>query len=952
MKSSLSVPDVICRWFVAAWTVFALAWFVCDALAVTPPAVGEGLGLPTLILMAAAASVLVGCLARFRAARAVGLGGALIAVLWLWRSVPVSVFAGTAADIADRLLARLQEKGFRVANGITLPADAPEPAVRLHLAVTVLVLLLAAVFVPALIRRARPLLPSAVGLAVPIAVFIGELNRSLAAFTLLLAGYTAMLTLFSADRRARRAAGQTGTPTPPRSGIAAVGTLLLTLLILALPAACIKSPFPELDFIRRPLDRIELGIRALRTGDGFLVGSLAYEGNTENLSPRSTDAEPRAYSDREIFWLETVTDSVPLYLRRWIAVDYRDGSWYPVDAETLEEYRAAFGQAFTPEQLRVNFYQTLDSSLLLYTDYLSRVQDHTARGFVTLQVNLRQRIGATGAVCLPAFFNPEIGIVEYASSEPTGLDYSFYFDGIIAGRDFDTDTAYGAVAYAVTMRDDSFIRTLAADIAAVNLAELVMRQWLFVGSGEELQMGETAVCMVDCGSFGYLRFSVSYAPHAYSIQLEPYLPDGAAAPAAWLDPAVLETASRILSRCVNMTALEWEETERAWKLAAAYRQYALDTYATDVDSLYVTEAVNAALASSLRTRLRRPSDQPSLDPTAYTDRHDAVMQIIAYLTDPSRFTYTLDPQKTPDESLDGVDNFLSVTREGYCVQFASAAALMLREAGIPARYVEGYMAGEFQKNTAVDARLPFSAAVLDRDAHAWIEVYYDGIGWINYEISTPYLDGMYADGVQGGRLPSMPEDSGRTDSSSGGAADSSLILPLPLVPDAPSDEIPVEGDGGVVLQILLLALLLLLAALPLLLILIAFRRASAAAARREALYAAAKTGCGDDPDAARKTAFALSDGISLYLALLDAAPETGEQAETYAARIAPRFDALTAHGTAELLAAIAAVEFGADPPTDQTLAALADFMQALETMLRQTLPLHRKLHLRFLRAVL
>ena len=82
-------------------------------------------------------------------------------------------------------------------------------------------------------------------------------------------------------------------------------------------------------------------------------------------------------------------------------------------------------------------------------------------------------------------------------------------------------------------------------------------------------------------------------------------------------------------------------------------------------------------------------------------------------------TYSLDTPRVPD----GEDFALWFLREsdtGYCVHFATATALLLRAAGIPARYVTGYYL-KTQAGQWVDAS--------EDDAHAWVEYYLNGYGW-------------------------------------------------------------------------------------------------------------------------------------------------------------------------------------------------------------------------------
>jgi transglutaminase-like putative cysteine protease len=83
------------------------------------------------------------------------------------------------------------------------------------------------------------------------------------------------------------------------------------------------------------------------------------------------------------------------------------------------------------------------------------------------------------------------------------------------------------------------------------------------------------------------------------------------------------------------------------------------------------------------------------------------------------FYYTLEP---PPLGSDPVDRFLFDTRQGFCEHYASAFAVMMRSAGIPARIVLGYQGGELN---------PMGGYLIVRqaDAHAWTEVWLEGAGW-------------------------------------------------------------------------------------------------------------------------------------------------------------------------------------------------------------------------------
>jgi transglutaminase-like putative cysteine protease len=98
-----------------------------------------------------------------------------------------------------------------------------------------------------------------------------------------------------------------------------------------------------------------------------------------------------------------------------------------------------------------------------------------------------------------------------------------------------------------------------------------------------------------------------------------------------------------------------------------------------------------------------------------------VRRVENYLQRGNRFRYTTDVG-TP--GIEPLMEFLFHTHAGYCQHFAGAAALILRVAGVPSRVIVGFATGE-----QVDQD---TWAVRDEDAHAWIEVYFPGVGWVPF----------------------------------------------------------------------------------------------------------------------------------------------------------------------------------------------------------------------------
>ena len=86
------------------------------------------------------------------------------------------------------------------------------------------------------------------------------------------------------------------------------------------------------------------------------------------------------------------------------------------------------------------------------------------------------------------------------------------------------------------------------------------------------------------------------------------------------------------------------------------------------------------------------------------------------------FFYSTEVEPVADA--DALLEFLTVSRTGFCQQFATAMATMVRELGYPARVAVGYRPGTAREGVFT---------VQTKDAHAWVEVYFPGYGWLQFE---------------------------------------------------------------------------------------------------------------------------------------------------------------------------------------------------------------------------
>ncbi len=122
--------------------------------------------------------------------------------------------------------------------------------------------------------------------------------------------------------------------------------------------------------------------------------------------------------------------------------------------------------------------------------------------------------------------------------------------------------------------------------------------------------------------------------------------------------------------------------------------------------------------------------------TAHADNnYDRAEAVEKYLR--SHYGYSLNPPSI--EPQDPVGSFLFRSKEGYCEYFAAAMAVMLRTLGVPARLVNGFQTGTYN-------RVGKDFVVRARDAHSWVEVYFPGFGRIPFDPTPPDPNAVAASG--------------------------------------------------------------------------------------------------------------------------------------------------------------------------------------------------------------
>ncbi len=146
------------------------------------------------------------------------------------------------------------------------------------------------------------------------------------------------------------------------------------------------------------------------------------------------------------------------------------------------------------------------------------------------------------------------------------------------------------------------------------------------------------------------------------------------------------------------------------------------------------------LPAGLPARVRELAEQITSGKTNWFDKAKAMED---YFDNPE---YSYDPKNVavPGVNDDYVDQFLFDTKRGYCDNFSTSMAVMLRTLGIPTRWVKGYTGGDFvQYSDGESAKQIYE--VTNNNAHSWVEVFLPNQGWVAFEPTKGYFNELSID---------------------------------------------------------------------------------------------------------------------------------------------------------------------------------------------------------------
>jgi hypothetical protein len=180
------------------------------------------------------------------------------------------------------------------------------------------------------------------------------------------------------------------------------------------------------------------------------------------------------------------------------------------------------------------------------------------------------------------------------------------------------------------------------------------------------------------------------------------------------------------SQVVEGTVKEYQVLSAATRVSANQLAEAPVEYPEAIQRIYLQ------LPDTLPERVRQLAERIV---SGADNPYTKALRIQNYLRE--NYPYDLEVKPAP-EKRDVVDYFLFDSQRGFCSHYATAMAVMLRTQGVPARVVTGYATGDYNRDRSA-YRVPVSAS------HAWVEVFFPGYGWIEFEPTADRTPFVYAE---------------------------------------------------------------------------------------------------------------------------------------------------------------------------------------------------------------
>lgn len=875
---------IVIRCATIALMIFGYTVFLNDCFSL-------GVGLFTLIFSALAASAIFGLLLFGGKTSLIGLG-ALGGTVLIWVLMYPTFFHYLSSCIDCTLNSAgtvLVDAGYTNMSVLLRRYSSYGEAGSMN-AGTMFLFSLVSAFILTLCNMKRTLLIPTVILT--LAVFMPGITYNLASsnwgFAFILTALFAMIVMRFFDF-AYKAKKEDKVNRASLGGYTGGAAALIALLCILVPSITVKGTWKDIEAISKPMSIARDIVTSVISGDMPNLKEMGVIRNMDEQNSRNVAPKTIKYTGESVLTVTSHYKDTPnIYLRGWVAAGKFDGtSWSSPTNDMIRIFdtyvsdlsvSAGYTEHYSPDAMTDAFYDLLGDSYSFMDDAVG-YSDHLNDGYAALRLDIKMNLGVgTGNLLfLPSTTDASVGLNRYDSTRPYRGKQTRFYDGMTLTGWLNMNKSYSVKAYAtnlsVSTAHDNFTDMLNFVRAASDFIEICHKNPNMSDSAKELQL------IIATESYG-----VSYMVEAREQFYREYN--------SWND----EKKTQMYNRYVL--------------LAKKYTEYVNLTYC--YGALSNISAIKN-IASALRVSYNTPT-------------HEKVLKAVQFLV--SNYTFTTEPAKGTAKNLTPFESFLTETREGSSVQYATALTLILRELGVPARYVEGYIATNFESNGEKGG---YSDELTDRNAHAWVEVYYPGYGWMTYEATPRYARPYYGNAI---KLNSGSVDNGESQPvipdtpAEGGEGVYDPLYPDTLIPGGPITNPQKEFPWAKVTRACIGAAIVLLA------IIIAVKyikhKANQAVYARKRLVEKAIYGV---PEAEyRELSHEINETLFSVMDTVGYSPKSGELPSEYASRLDADFIYVTGTPFSKILGLIQKQEFG----KETSAAELKTVAEYLDELLRDT----------------
>ncbi len=909
---ALSLPiGYFLRFFSIGFSLFGVLWLFCDAFALT-----EVSALPLLtycvVMVSAFSMIFIG---KWFTLAGFGVLAAWVGLFFWQAGNPLTFYVSGVELVFNHMMFRLTEAGFAASASITLPYlgglsggfGLTQSELLTYGGVFALATVFALVFAAFSAKRTRLIPMVVLGGGLCAVCFTYNLCQTNWGIACVLAGLCSAAVLSSYDKTYK--AHKHSKKSRAYSGYSAALAGVLAMAIAAIPAASVEERWGEIEFIADPIKEARTYITTILTG-----GNPKYN-KMNTLNERQSNKLEDVEFEEVVLFRVTSPAKHAIYLRSWIGgdYDYTADEWMVLNStaysQMLKELSAE-GRNFIGDQVTFDLYSLISPALSDGTFQENGYVTSPRFGYSAAFIDVEYVNNSGQLFVLPSAYASVFGLYEYGSrTDAYSEGVSIHADGMFASGWFNLKKSYTAAAVMPSYYTAGYAQQAEREVRYYQLlCSYVAALQQNMSSNSTQALSEFRLAL---NEEGLTEFSTA--------ALEQYL--------------ALDTNERA----------RWYS--RYVRLVSEYSDYVAENYLSYPAESEGIRQIMAVLA-------------PEIEAAPTT--HDKIMVVVNYLTENYSYTYT--PTKPETDDYSALDTFLLETKDGYCVQFASAATVLLRAAGIPARYVQGYIASDLNAGTSEDGSLQYTANVRDSAAHAWVEVYIEGLGWRTYETTNVYYEYLYY-------IESEAEETPATSTTSRPlvTTDPSVTTPATVTTPAVSDDRDEEPEQPTVAndidpeQLMRIAVGMVIVIAVALLFYWQYRRARRVVDGRSYYIERSVYGTFEEKADFDQVAGVLCDSIFEIHAILGNRPVVGELPSEFARRIDAPLRvgssrmvrrrarlALLPYSFGQIVELIQKQEFGR-ALTRSELEILGTYLRALIDSEYRTLPFYKRIWYRYIR---